>query len=703
MVLLDPLTVPKFVNTLDGNALALGSPDFVYHPKGTAYVTLQDGSQAWTPLYNVGAYQIQQDLGLGLKDANDHPLKTTVYGYGPSAATATYPGRTFNVQSDQAIAVQWANGLTGQTHLLPNDSTVLGPNADREGNPFYTVTTGPTGVQSVNYTSGIPITPHLHGGHTTASYDGTPKQWLTATGPNQQVGPDFVGNPYVYDNTQQAATIWYHDHTAGITRLNVEAGLAGFYVIHDSNENKLIAQHRLPDERYDVPLAIQDRMFYGPGTTDDPATPWVEAPGQLYYPADVLPGTTAPYPSIHPNFYGDAILVNGLAWPVMHVEPRMYRFRLLDGSNSRFYNLRFSIQNQDPNQPSDQTFFQVGTDDGLLKKPVPLGQVLIAPGERADVVVDFSQLAGKTLIVTNDANTPFPPGKAPDPRTTGRIMAFQVDTPLNREIPDAYRFSTTATMNTTIVPFGHADNTRELALGVTKDQYGRNLLQLGTPAGGLTPFDVEYASITERIRLGNIERWVIYNNTDHTHPMHLHQVAFQVISRQAFTADVNPATGVMTNIKLQGRPRGPDANEAGWKDTARMNPGEVTILEARFDLPGKYVWHCHILEHEEHDMMHYFVVEPRPANHGLAAARLVASPDSKAPASPVDATALPTITSTTQTVAPGIRTEAPNSAVTDATIALHYGQIGSLLNTDGESPVDPLEADILRPSRKKRR
>jgi spore coat protein A len=711
-VTLDPLTIPKFVNTLDPNVLALGSPGFEYQPSGTAVVTLQNGKRATVPLYHVGAYQIQEDLGLGLKDANGKPITTTVYAFGTSAATATYPGHTFNVQSNKAIAVQWANGLTSETHLLPVDSTVLGPNADSQGKTYYAVTTDPkTGVQSVIFASGIPITPHLHGGHTDAAYDGTPQQWLTATGPNQQVGPDFTSNPYVYDNTQQAGTLWYHDHMIGLTRLNNYAGLNGFYIIHDSNENKLIAHHRLPDESYDIPLVIQDRMF----TTG----------GQLYYPAEPLPGeppTAPPPPPPDPSIlladFGDTILVDGQAWPVMHVEPRMYRFRVLNGSNARFYNLQFSIQDQNPNQPSDQQFFQIGTDDGLLKKPVPLDNVLIAPGERADIVVDFSKLAGKTLIVTNDAKAPYPPGWSasnPTPQTTGQIMEFRVDTPLNPNIPDADRFSTTATMNTTIVPFGHVDQTRELALYVNKDpSYGRPLLRLGTLAGP-TPF-IGDGSMPEIIKQGAVEKWVIYNTTDHTHPIHLHQVAFQIISRQQFDYESTPTGGIKIT-RLIGKPVGPAPNEAGWKDTVQVNPGEAVTIEAQFDLPGKYVWHCHILEHEEHDMMHYFIVEPSTAAQKQAAAQLAARgllPTSfldpakpkrgtNAARSPVHATASPTVSSTTKTVAPGVRTGAPNSSATDGAIPLLNGQIGSLPSTDEENPIDRLAADILTSSRKTRR
>jgi hypothetical protein len=185
--------------------------------------------------------------------------------------------------------------------------------------------------------------------------------------------------------------------------------------------------------------------------------------------------------------------------------------------------------------------------------------------------------------------------------------------------------------------------------------------------------------------------------------MHLHQVAFQIISRQAFTATIDPTTGVMTNIKLLGQPKGPDANEAGWKDTVQMNPGEVTIIEAKFDLPGKYVWHCHILEHEEHDMMHFIEVVAPSAAPKSAAAQFVAPDGTNATGSPVNATASPTVTSTTKTVDPGVRTAPPNSSATDATISLLNGQIGSLLSTDEHNPIDPLAANTLTPIRKKRR
>jgi spore coat protein A len=204
--LLDPLMVPKFVNALPQPL----DPSFVYQPTIKA-----DG----TPHYEVGTYQIQEDLGLGLMDAKGNPVKTTVYGYGASAATATYPGQTFVVQKGQPIEVHWTNGLTSAQHILPVAPTVLGPNSDAIGNPYYSVDPS---TKMVTFGSGIPMVPHVHGGHTPTQYDGTPEQWFTSGG---QQGVDNAGTTFTYPNDKQAATIWYHDPAMGITRLNVYAGL----------------------------------------------------------------------------------------------------------------------------------------------------------------------------------------------------------------------------------------------------------------------------------------------------------------------------------------------------------------------------------------------------------------------------------------------------------------------------------------------
>jgi spore coat protein A len=647
-VTLDPLLVPKFVNPVP-QAL---DPSFVYQPTGTTQATLQNGTTATVPLYSVGAYQIQENLGLGLTDpATGQPVKTTVYGYGTSAATATYPGRSFVVQSGSPIAVQWTNGITSNTHILPVDPTLLDP-ADNtaNGGQLYTVTpqsvantavTGTTQARFVTFPNGVPIATHVHGGHTDAIYDGTPQQWFTNTGLQ---GADFVNNPFVYDNSQQGGTIWYHDHAMGVTRVNVYAGLAGFYIIHDANENALIANHSLPNEKYDVPLAIQDRMF--------------TVGGQLYYPSDVLKGTTATYPSEHPEFFGDTILVNGQAWPVMDVEPRVYRFRILDGSEARFYNLSLNQLKG----PSSVPFSQIGTDDGLLGAPVVLNALLVAPGERADIVIDFSKFAGQTFILTNSAKAPFPGGAPADPATTGQIMMFRVSKPLDPTIPNAVL---PATLNT-ITPIPKAGAvTLDKGLFETTDAFGRLIQYLGTPTGGFAPFgslangdQVQLISDpTSPTGMSAIQIWNVYNNTKDVHPIHLHQVSFQILSRQNFNAKVNPLTGVMTNINLNGSVMPPAANEVGWKDTVQMYPGQVTTIIMKFDLAGNYVWHCHILEHEEHDMMHWLVVKPPAA---APAGAVLAAASATALAAPVAAP--------TGTAAPAARLDDHTAAQTDALI-----------------------------------
>jgi spore coat protein A len=298
--------------------------------------------------------------------------------------------------------------------------------------------------------------------------------------------------------------------------------------------------------------------------------------------------------SILPEFMGDHILVNGEAWPFHEVEPRKYRFRLLNGSDSRVYSLSLS---------SGTTITQIGGDQGYLPAPVSLTKLTIAPGERADVIIDFAGLDGQTVIVTNNAKIPFPNGGAADPKTVGQIMAFRVGSSVSE--PDA---PIPTTLNTIVTP-AQTGPTRKLALFEMEDEYGRLLPQLGTVQEGAMMF---HDPSTENIKLGDTEVWEVYNNTGDTHPIHLHLVKFRVLSRQKFSAEINEETGAMTNVTLIGAPRGPAANEAGWKDTVQMNPNEVTRIIATFDKPGEYVWHCHILSHEEHDMMRPLTVLDSP-------------------------------------------------------------------------------------------
>lgn len=551
---LDPLTQPKFVNEVP-NPL---DPSFIFQP---------DGTLNGDPYYEVGMFQTQQDLGL--VDAEGHHLLTTVWGYGKDQASATYPGRTFVVQKGHPIDVKWTNDLVDPNgvplhHLFPVDTTVHWAN--------------PPGWPD----SGVPLVPHVHGGHTEAASDGTPNEWFTPG--FAEKGPDWQKEIFHYDNDQDAATIWYHDHALGITRLNVYAGLAGFYTIRDDVDTGLADNPLgLPAFPYESLLAIQDRSFTGDGQLDYPSEP--EEEGQ-------------PDPSIEPESFGSFMLVNGKTWPYMSVEPRPYRLRFLNGSDSRFLNM-WITPGSTTGVGTGPTITQIGTDDGLLYSPVPLSQLTMGPGERADTIVDFSQFAGKTLILRNNAKTPYPKGDPVDPRTTGQIMAFRVSAapPVESAIPSTLREAPIATP-------GPVANTRQLILFEGTDEFGRLETHLGTVSDGALMFD---DPITERPVLGSTEIWEVYNETADTHPIHLHLVSFLILSRQKFQATESP-DGKLTDISLLGEPKPPAANEQGWKDTVQMRPGEVTRIIMTFTRPGLYVWHCHILSHEEHDMMRPFEV-----------------------------------------------------------------------------------------------
>ena len=537
LTLLDPSLQPKFVNELPIPAIM--QPTI---PGGTHY--------------EVSITQFQQDLGL-VDPATGQHLLTTVWGYNGS-----YPGATFEVRKDQAITVHWTNNLVDDQgnplpHLLPVDTSIHW--ADPANYPA----------------SGVPVVTHLHGGHNESASDGLPEAWFTPG--FGEVGPDWVKETYTYTSDQDATTLWYHDHALGITRLNVYAGLAGFYIIRDAAEDAL----NLPSGEYEIPLVIQDRMF-----TDD---------GQLFYPSE--PQTPqSPDPSVEPEFFGDTILVNGEAWPVLDVEPRKYRFRILNGSDSRFYQLAMS---------NGMKITQIGSDGGLLNSPVPQKKLLIAPAERYDVVIDFSRLSGKTIVMRNTARGPFPDGDKPDRDTQGQIMAFRVSKPLSSPdtstVPKQLRAQP-------IQRITQADVTRPLVLMELTDEFGRLETRLGTVRqGGLLWED----PVTETPRLNTTEIWEFYNTTMDAHPIHLHQVQFQVLNQQAFKADVDLDEGQISNIRLRGKAKGPTANNAGFKDTIIVPPGQVVRVIATWDLPGKYVWHCHILSHEDHDMMRpVFVMTP---------------------------------------------------------------------------------------------
>ncbi len=380
--------------------------------------------------------------------------------------------------------------------------------------------------------------------------DGYPEAWFTP-------GKSAL---YFYPNQQQSTTLWYHDHALGIVRLNIYAGLAGVYIVHDSIEQGL----GLPSGIYEIPLVIQDRSF--------------DAAGQFNYPTSGRPGN----PWI-PEFFGNAIMVNGRAFPYLAVEPRRYRFRILNGSNARFYGLSLS---------SGEPFYQIGTDQGLLPAPVAVSNLLIGPSERADVVVDFTAFAGKQIVINNDAAAPYPAGGMIVPN---QVMQFRVATSTTGK--------DTSVLPAKLAPFAKIDpalavNTRTFRLAELDDS-------LGYPIVVLLNYQYWNEPVTEMPVIDTVEIWNLINATGDAHPIHIHLIKFQIIDRRPFDqAKLEAGTLVYTGPAVP-----PSPGEAGWKDTVRADPGFVSTIIAKFEgYTGRYVWHCHILEHEDNEMMRPYEV-----------------------------------------------------------------------------------------------
>jgi spore coat protein A len=427
-----------------------------------------------------------------------------------------FPGPTFDVRSGQEILVEWVNELPDK-HFLPIDHNLAGAGADEPE------------VRTVV---------HLHGGKAPPDSDGYPEDWIVP-------GKSAL---YHYPNQQDPAMLWYHDHAMGINRLNIFAGLMGVYIVRDDAEDAL----QLPNGKYEIPLVISDRFF----------TPQ----GQLFYP--VSDKTNAPWV---PEVFGDAILVNGKIFPYLDVAPRKYRLRVLNGSNARFYHLSFA---------NGASFSQIGTDQGLLPAPVSLKALMIAPGERVDLVVDFSGHRGEEIILNSDAFV---------------VMQFRVSSDKVNDLsalPAALR-------PVPKTPESQAVQTRLLSL----DQYVNRVAE---PVLMLLNGTYWHQPITETPVLNSTEIWTLINPTDDSHPIHLHLVRFQILDRRRFETSTYMSK---RELKFTGEPVPPDPSEAGWKDTVRAEPGMATRIIVHFEgYAGRYVWHCHILEHEDNEMMRPYQV-----------------------------------------------------------------------------------------------
>jgi spore coat protein A len=723
---LDPTTIPKYVTPL------------VIPPIMNNTGTADD--------YQIAVRQFQQQILPGgiwntINSRHDPFPPTTVWSYGPNAdpvpnSTAlggaigvapapnsqfNYPAYTIETTANVPVKVRWINDLvdkkTGRflRHLLPIDQTLHWANP-----PMLCIDgthrTDCRGFIPEHYMGPVPIVTHVHGAHVESHSDGYPEAWWLPSAKNIPAGyarkgrlfDDSTGmNPgnlgyadYEYRNDQPATTLWYHDHALGMTRSNVYAGPAGFWLIRGGRYDHPTVAGTGADAVLPGPppmrgegvldlnepgnpvrnmiramvMVIQDRSFNADGSLFYPETrAFFEGlePQQLKIP--FIPNRRSDISPIwNPEAFFNVMVANGVSWPKLEVAPALYRFRFLNGCNSRFLWLKF-------NNPAVKVW-QIGAEQGFLPSPVLMNrlnldhsrdgtaQLLMALAERADVIVDFRGLANRTevTLLNIGPDEPFGGGipgtdfDPADPGTTGQVMKFVVNRALLGASPTDPGGTTPATDPALLVlnaegPLRGTAKTRSVSLNeevseevcattlpngnlrwiasirpgpnfeddcqaAGGDSFGPEAALLGTvdtsgdgpvgiplmwsdETGTSTPVTVTLqngatvqVNVTENPKKGDIEEWSIYNFTEDAHPIHLHLVRFEVLGR----------SGIDGSVSVVGD--SPQPWERGFKDTVIAYPGEITRVKARFDIAGLYVWHCHIVEHEDNEMMRPYVV-----------------------------------------------------------------------------------------------
>lgn len=634
--ILDPRRIPKFASSLT-------IPPVM--PQAAAGRTWNGNLVDY---YEISMRQFEQQmLPPGLPS-------TTVWGYGPAGdyegpSLHRSPGPTLEAAVDRPVRVKWSNELVGGDgqflpHLLPVDPTLHwanppGGRMGRDSHTHYTST-------PKRYRGPVPMVVHVHGmGDVGDESDGYPEAWFLPDANNIPAGYARVGTWFSffaqkaarklgvswgrgfvevqYPNEQEASTAWFHDHTLGMTRVNVYAGPLGFYLLRGGAkgiegvmDTRTGAPAMLPGPApragdpiegggpyYEIPLAIQDRSF--------------KPDGSLFYPDSrtYFDGITGPYvpdsdvpPIWNPEFFGNTIMVNGTTWPALTVEQRRYRFRLLNSCNSRFLILDFS------RVPGAQVW-QIASEGGFLEAPVNIGRdhrsaLLLGPAERVEVIVDFTDVpVGRHVLANIGPDEPYGggvPGKdfpPADPKTTGRVLAFDVVAATSADLSTPPEFLGLPRFE--VPKGGHVRRLAAIEEMSTEFE--------DAPIAGLlgTVTDDHWKSyrwmdpVTENPRLDATEVWEFYNTTADAHPLHIHVAYFRVVNRQP----IELLEGER-RVVLRGKPRGPEPGELGLKDTVIAYPGEVTRVRMTFDTPGQYVWHCHILEHEDNDMMRPMRVGP---------------------------------------------------------------------------------------------
>ena len=622
---------------------------------------LSNGSNKNKDKYKIAVRQFQQRI---LPDP--HPV-TTVWSYGsvdyPGTAvdpvtgaltggTFNYPAFTIEATANKTIQALWMNELidpaTGNflPHILPVDQTLHWANP-----PGGLAGRDKRGSDPTPYMGPVPIVTHVHGAHVPEESDGYTEAWYLPNAMNIPAGYATTGTFYdyfngkykhnwapgtatfKYPNDQPATTLWYHDHSLGMTRLNVYAGPAGYWLIRGGMYDMDLG-YVAPGvgdsplgEYTEIPIVIQDRSFNDDGSLfypDNRAFFEGLAPAQLQIPfipdeaCGGLPSDVSPI--WNPEFFGNMMVVNGFTWPKLEVEQRRYRFRFLNGCNSRFLLLKMTTiprMNNGGFNTSDYSFWQIGAEQGFLPAPVELDSLLMAPAERADVIVDFTNVpVGTEIYLVNDGpDAPFGGVSLEDLsdwESTGEVMKFIVKAATNGDtttLPDQLKLPAQPVLPATDVTRQVSLNEEESAsVRVSEEASGNIVLDcttgevFGPTSALLGTLNLDETGnpllwsdlITENPALGATEEWKIHNFTVDAHPIHVHLVKFKVLGRGA---DGTQA---------------PEDWETGFKDTVIAYPGEITRIKANYDLAGFYVWHCHIVEHEDNEMMRPYHIGPIP-------------------------------------------------------------------------------------------
>jgi spore coat protein A len=740
---LDATTIPQFVDDLpDFSALGRVDGDHPYRVRSEEFQQKVLPAEFYAKLpapYAAGTMV----FGYGIDQGAKH--------YPPLPAKGNYPGYTVVVTRDHTAIADYRNDLFPAPNAPQPFTNPLGPSLERFltgdqsihwANPLHSaMMTDGVGNQAV-YLGPLATVTHLHGAEDPSAFDGGPDEWWTPGAEGTRAvpphtgyrGPGFVSNVFHYPNPQEPTTLWFHDHVLGNSRLNVVAGLAAFYLIRGNGDDGVPGAGKLPAKRHEVELVLQDTQF--------------DTNGQLLFPdghPDGLDGPIADaktHPFWMPEYFGDVIVVNGKSWPKFNVSPQRYRLRFLDGANTRFFNIQFCVTDAAVVRPQHSAcapgegnapFYVIGNDGGLLDAPVKVDHLLFSPGERYDVVVDFSRFHGKNITLRNDAETPYPSAFAKfTPQLQGNVMRFVVgdgavaDTsydpstgkplrgrsstvapglektvrlpgtpgglPLSRPIADGKKIQVyrQLTLNPIFVSgncrwpgVDENDGIEAMILNNTKWNGVREGTGTGIPGSKKIAGNWQ----TETPRIGDTEIWDLIDLSNDDHPIHIHLVQFQVISRIPFdqagyskkyyslfpkgtclpedgpplpydkpnaagAVGGNPDVtnyfldhvqpyclddGIYDRIDGLARPE-----EGGWKDSVIAACGHVTRVVVRFtpqDLPavargvpidytgqnefvfdptdtdpthiGKggfpgghgYVWHCHLISHEDNEMM----------------------------------------------------------------------------------------------------